>query len=172
MVNDDQLERRKELRIPGNTKANLRWAVNTWCEWNEITVERNEKAKNIGCVDKYSKVDPCILNHRGEELNYWLSKFVMEVRKKKDQGAECTLNTLYQNCSGVQRHLRDNGRPGINVFEDFSFKQFQDCLDAEMKRLTSTGVGSSVKQAEAFLEEQEEKLWKMGILGDHSPNVL
>lgn len=44
--------------------------------------------------------------------------------------------------------------------------------DAEMKRLTSSGVGSTVKQAEAFSEEQEERRWKMGILGDHSAHIF
>ena len=52
------------------------------------------------------------------------------------------------------------------------FKSFQDCLDAEMKRLTSCGVGATVKEAESLSEEQEEKLWSSGLLGDGSPGVL
>ena len=52
------------------------------------------------------------------------------------------------------------------------FKSFQDCLDAETKRLTSCGVGATVKEAESLFEEQEEKLWSLGLFGDGSPGVL
>jgi hypothetical protein len=55
--------------------------------------------------------------------------------------------------------LRENGKPAINIFEDASFKGFQDSLDSEMKRLTSLAVGSDVKQAQLFSEDEEEKLW-------------
>ena len=41
-----------------------------------------------------------------------------------------------------------------------------------MKRLTVLGVDANVKQAEAFTEDQEEKLWNLNLLGDHSPSVL
>ncbi|XP_078383318.1 zinc finger MYM-type protein 4-like [Oculina patagonica] len=68
--------------------------------------------------------------------------------------------------------MRDNGRPELNFFTDPAFKHFQDCLDAEMKRLTGMGVGSKVKEAQAFSEEEENKLWNLGLLGDSSPKVL
>ena len=51
--------------------------------------------------------------------------------------------------------MRDNGRPELNFFTDTSFKHFQDCLDAEMKRLTAMGIGSNVKEAQAFSEDEE-----------------
>ena len=57
-------------------------------------------------------------------------------------------------------------------FTDPSFKHFQDCLDAEMKRLTGMGIGSNVKEAQAFSEGEENKLWNLGLLGDSSPRDL
>ena len=33
------------------------------------------------------------------------------------------------------------------------FKSFQDCLDAELKRLTSCGVRATVKEVESLSEE-------------------
>ena len=41
-----------------------------------------------------------------------------------------------------------------------------------MKRLTNIGVGSTVKQAEPLREDQEQKLWNLGLLGEDSPSVL
>ena len=83
---------------------------------------------------------------------------VVEVRKKKDPGSVYPPNTLYQLCCGLQRHMRENDRPDLNVFTDPAFKHFQDCLDAEMKRLTGMGVGSKVKEAQAFSEQEEIQL--------------
>ena len=41
-----------------------------------------------------------------------------------------------------------------------------------MKRLTGLGVGSYVKEGQALSEDEENKLWKLGLLGDASPRVL
>ena len=118
------------------------------------------------------QVNPDILNiTNNEELNYWLSKLVVEVRKKKDPGSVYPPNTLYQLCCGL-RHMRENDRPDLNVFTDPAFKHFQDCLDAEMKRLTGMGVGSKVKKAQAFSEQEETQLWNLRLLGDSSPKGL
>ena len=66
--------------------------------------------------------------------------------------------TQYGICCGLQRYLRDNGRPEINLWTDYNFKGFQDSLDGEMKRLTSQGVGVIKSQAEAFSREEESLL--------------
>ena len=97
---------------------------------------------------------------------------VVEVRNKKDPGTVYPPNSLYQLCSGRKWHVRDNGRPELNFFTDPSFKHFQDCLDAEMKRSTGMGIGSNVKEAQAFSEGEENKLWNLGLLGDSSPRDL
>ena len=34
------------------------------------------------------------------------------------------------------------------------------------------GIGSNVKEAQAFSEDEENKLWNLGLLGDSSPRVL
>jgi hypothetical protein len=41
-----------------------------------------------------------------------------------------------------------------------------------MKRLRSLGVGSDVKQAQLFSEDEEEKLWSSKVLGSHNAQVL
>lgn len=113
-----------------------------------------------------------ILTNTNEELNKWLAKFVVEVRKKEEAGKCYPPNSLYQLCCGLQRFLRNNGRPSLNIFEDCLFKHFQDSLDSEMKQLTSLGVGANVKEAQAFTIEQEDKLWNLNLLGNKSAKVL
>ena len=55
---------------------------------------------------------------------------------------------------------------------DTLFKHFQDCLDVEVKRLTGLEVGSNIKEGQALSEDEENKLWKLGLLGYSSPRVL
>ena len=103
------------------------------------------------------------LQLNSDELNFWLSKLV-EVRMK-DAGAVYPSNRLYQLRCGLQRFLRDIGRPALNVFTEPTFKHFQDCLDAEMKRLTRAEVGSRIKEAQPFSGNDENKLWDLGAFG-------
>ena len=74
---------------------------------------------------------------------------------------------------GLIRHIRQNGgKPDIDLFQDRAFADFRNTLDAEMKRLKQTGLGSQAKQAEPLTEAEEEILWEKGIIGDHSPQAL
>ena len=57
-------------------------------------------------------------------------------------------------------------------FKDSNFIEFRASLDSEMKRLQSTGLGSVKRQAEVITEEDKETLWRKGLLGDHTPQVL
>jgi hypothetical protein len=163
-VSDAELEKRCLDRIPEGTKHNTNWAVRAWREWAEI---RNSEG-TCSREDLYAFVQPQILDlQKNDEINYWLAKFVVEIRKKKPSGEPYPPNTLYQLCCGIQRYFRENGRPELNLFQNACFKKFQDSLDGEMKRLTA-----HVKEAQAFTEEREEKLWNLKLLGCHSAQVL
>ena len=70
-----------------------------------------------------------------EELAFWLSRFVLEIRR--EDGKCYPPNSLYQLCCGLLRHLNGCGRPEVNMFQQAEFRK---CLDAEMKRLNSTGM--------------------------------
>ena len=45
-------------------------------------------------------------------------------------------------------------------------------LDGEMRRLTAKGIAHPTKQAEPITSNEEEILWKKGLLGETSPSVL
>ena len=120
------------------------------------------------------KVNPDILNITdNQELNYWLSKLVVEVRKKKDPDTVYPPDTLYQLCCGLQRHMRDNDQPEINSFTIPHLSTFRTVqTPRNVKRLTGMGIESNVKEAQAFSEDEGNKLWNLGLLGDSLPRVL
>ena len=79
------------------------------------------------------------------QLSYWLSRFVLEVRRQ--DGEHYPPQTLYSMCCGLLRYVREV-KPEINIFKDPQYADFQRRLHAEMKRLTSTGLGVKPKRAE------------------------
>ena len=68
------------------------------------------------------------------------------------------------------RYLRQNALLTIHI-QDPVFADFCQSLDAEMKRVKATGLGSQKKQAEPLTEENEEKLWLTGVLGAQNPQA-
>ena len=79
--------------------------------------------------------------------------------------------SIYSLCCGLLRYIRER-KPELNIFKDPSFNGFQKTLDSEMKRLTSLGVGVKRHQAEPITVDEENKLWELRLLGDHSPQAL
>ena len=69
------------------------------------------------------------------------------------------------------RYLSQNGI-NIDFYQDPEFADFCQRLDAEMKRLQGSGLGSQKKQAAPLTEQNEEKLWQVGVLGAHNPQAL
>ena len=72
------------------------WAESELYVWFERAEERNDLIQIIGDSETILQVDREILNiiDKGE-LDYWLRKFVVKVRKKKDLG-NISCNTLEQ----------------------------------------------------------------------------
>ena len=104
-----------------------------------------------------------------QAMNFWLGKFVLEVRRK--DGRPYSPDTLYQICCALLRLLREVDRTDVNILADPMFCQFRATLDARMKELKSTG-NYQVKKAEILTEEHEDTLWKQGLLGDKHPQQL
>ena len=105
------------------------------------------------------------------ELCKWLSFFVVEVRRQDSKRYPGT--TLHGILCGIQRHVqKQKPRETIDFFSDPGFKFLRDVLDAQMKDLCSHGVRSSKKQAEPISEEEENRLWELGLLGDLDAQTL
>ena len=113
---------------------------------------------------------PSVTQMTKEEIAHWLTRFVLEVRKKN--GDVYPPNTLHHLVVGVMRHVRWSGQPNIDFLKNPEFANFRTSLDAEMKRIQQLGVGATKKQAEILTELEEEILWERGLLGDHSPQML
>lgn len=154
----EEVERARKCTIPKKTLDDMRYCVGIWNEW------RYHREINDGVVI------PAIDELDLPDLASFLSHFILEIRKKN--GDEFPPNSLHHIVSGLQRHLRFNGKPAIDFFNDSIFADFRMNLDAEMKRLQRKGLGSHKRQAESLSIEEEELLWAKGLLGSATPQAL
>ena len=157
-VTDEEILRRCSDSIPQATGADTKYCTRVWLEWSDY----HSKTHNTQI--------PPLISISPSQLCYWFTRFVLEVRKK--DGTEYPPLTLHHLCSGLQTYLRHNGHPTLDIYKDSVFANLRSTLDAEMKRLRHLGLGSSKKQAEPLTEEEEEVLWRKGLLGEHSPQAL
>ena len=70
ILDDEELEKRKESRIPPNTRINTSWAVRTWTEWavkrNGMIAIKGESGTTLPQVN----LDILNIITDNEELNY------------------------------------------------------------------------------------------------------
>ncbi len=96
--------------------------------------------------------------------------FRLRSKKTKRRGISSKFTSSL--VAGIQRYIRIEGRPSIDFFKDSQFSEFRMCLDAEMKRLRNSGLGSKTKKAQPLSIEEEEILWQRGLLGKSNPQAL
>ena len=155
---NQQVQEERQNGIPKNTQQDTKFCLNLWEQWS--LNRQSTTGEQIGSI----------LSLTPQQLNYWLTRFILEVRKR--DGSQYPPNTIHHITAGIMRYLRWNGKPNIDLFKDPEFREFRDSLDAEMKRLQREGLGTKKKQAEVISEEEEDLLWQNGLLGEEDPKML
>ena len=159
------VEESRKSGIPPKTRRQTSWACGVWAAWANNpkllpSVDQNEESYELS---------EDITSMSVRSLQFWLPKFVLEVRRKDKQNYPP--DSLYSICSGLQRSLKFCDCADVKLLTDSKFSRFQGTLDAEMKCLRSTGIYKK-QQAEVINIEHEDMLWAKGLLGDESPQVL
>lgn len=104
----------------------------------------------------------------GDELNYAIARFVVEV--KKENGDEYPGETLRGMVVMLQLYLETLGREYKFLSDDFM--QLRNTVDTIMKERRRKGIGMTTKQAEIITIGEEDMLWEKGVLGDDTPRKL
>ncbi|XP_074616701.1 pancreatic lipase-related protein 2-like [Acropora palmata] len=113
--------------VPPSTKYKNRWAVNIFAEWQSLREVKVPVLDCGGVFKDYELHKVCALSADIAamdvlSLNYWLSKFVMEVAKKS--GERYPPKSVYGITCSLKRHLEErNGSEALNPL-DASDKRF------------------------------------------------
>ena len=162
-VDDEKLAVLSKGMIPTNTDKSTKWALSNFDAWKDA---RNKRyLADMVPDDLYMCNDPAI-------LSLHLSRFALETRKVN--GEPYPPKTIHQLLCGLLRYMRDisPGCPNVLDKKDSRFKNFHVTLDSHYHNLHASGLGREVKHARVLSEDDEEKLWKSGVLGTSSPQAL
>ena len=156
---DQELETLKMKPVSKNTKRSQAWALNVFKEWmNGSKLEK--EADFLWCeADK-------------EQVCDLLCKFIAEA--KQCSGEPYSPKTLLQLLVNLQSYASDCN-PRACKFMDIKdpiFKPLHHVLNNLSKKLLNDGIGAKKKQARVVTMEEEETLWKKGVMGLHSPVAL
>ena len=143
-ISDEEIQTRRRAAVPKSTHNDTQYCIRTWAQWQNNRIETTNST-----IPSLSSIKP-------DELEYWLTRFVLEVRKQDH--TEYPPATIHHLCSGIQRHLGANHLPQLDIYSDALFSNFRSTLDAEMKRLQQQRLGSLNKRVEPLTDE-EDILW-------------
>jgi integrase len=158
-ISDGRIDELLQGAVNKNTQKSTRWAHSVFTAW------RTQKI----CADA---IIPELEMMSVVDINMWLSKFAVETRRQ--DGKQYPSRTLWMLMCGLLRYLRDRNVHEMNFLneKDHRFVHFRRVLDAQMKKLTSDGIGATVKQAEPLTKEDESRLWECGVLGTSTSQSL
>ena len=100
------------------------------------------------------------------ELNKLLRSFFMTI--KKSNGTEYEPSSLRGMLGSISRHLQDRKYP-VKIMESNDFKDTRDVVYTRLRELTANGKGRLPHKAEPLSYEEEESLWKSGVMGNDNP---
>lgn len=111
-----------EKSVPSSTKYKNKWALSVFGEWQFARTIKVPVLDPGGLFKDYDLHKVATVSTGIEEmdalsLNYWLSKFVMEVAKKA--GERYPAKTIYGIVCGIRRHLEEkNGAEALNPLDN------------------------------------------------------
>ena len=131
VLSEGALEQAIKQRIPKKTRQTTEWVLSVFHSWCDAR----------GVAESIEKLPT-------EKLAELLPNFVMEARRQDK--TPYPPNTLVMLVAGIQRHLRENGRPDLAIMGDKDgwCARTRAALNARMKQLTKDGVGTVRKLAE------------------------
>ena len=125
----NEIEQRKKENPTENSTVYTLWSANVYQAWAE------HHNSQIGTLqDEYTSIPFNFQADTVEEINYWLTRFILEVMRA--DGKPYQANSLYSISTGLLRHFRnDLNRYDIKILskDDVQFQSFRKELDSRMK---------------------------------------
>ena len=149
-TSDQQVSELSKGLIPTNTSKSTLWSE----AQNELATRSSPGTftdQQRPCAPQQASFSVCSWNQKGK----WRS-----------------LPTGYYSPATLW-HMREVSQDCPNFLDKKTrFQQLHCTLDAHFHNLYSDGIGRQVQHAEVFTKEDEEKLWKSGVLGTNAPRCL
>lgn len=110
-----------------------------------------------------------------KQLNYWLSRFVVEVRHEYSKPyPPASINQILSGLYQFSKSSCPTGTfcPNFMDWKDVRFLDLTGTIQVLFHELRTEGVGALVKHAAIVTPVEENKLWNLKVLGVHNPLAL
>ena len=149
------------------TKNNNSWATGVFRSW---VAQRNANTNNTG---ESFPTDLLETRYPTPIIDRTLAAFVIETRR-----VDGNYYPLKNILSALFRVMKEQ-QGAINVVsfmekpsrEKF-YPQLNNAFDMQLRMLRSSGIGIERKRAQVITPDIQQQLWRMGVLGFHSPEAL
>ena len=167
-ISSDECRRFEDSWVSDASRRKWNWVLNIFEEWRETRNEAVLKVENSG--------EP-VLNHRiaemsDEDLDFFLARFVAEVRK--EDGQEYPGKTIYEMICSLQCYLRFQRKGPLFLIDKkcCKFRNLNSALDFVLKERAGEGIGRITSKAEVITPDQMEYLWQNGFWASDTPELL
>ena len=106
-----------------------------------------------------------------QELNKFLSEFLLTVRKKEDN-EEYELNSLRAFFASFEPHLKKKEDYGLCLTKDVQFEQTRKALQSKQRDLKRKGKGNKPNASATLSEEDIQVLYEKDLLGSSTAEAL
>ena len=107
--------------VPKATEYKNRWAVKLFEGWknerDNTRFSQEYSSLRLMEVERVEKFNTSLHLMKAESINFWLGKFVQEVRDQKSH--RYPGKTLYQIIASLKRYLASKGRTDINLLSKY-----------------------------------------------------
>ena len=104
-----------------------------------------------------------------EELNCYVSEFIVSVKRKDVQ--DCEPSSLRELFSSLNRYLKER-KYSASIIEDIVSDQARKCLEAHSKQLKKEGKRNKPNAAEGLTDVEENILYENNLLGISNAEAL
>ena len=164
LVSEDKILHASNRTYARVTMRKHNWSIKAFKDWR---LNRNAILRREGNYDSLIMLP--LEQQSPEVLNHSVSRFIHEVRKV--DGTCYPSETLYEIIMALQGFLATKGKE-VKFCEDINYRVIRNNLDNRMKELVSLGFVRKNEQAEPITQEEEDLMWRNGVLGEDNPEQL
>ena len=166
-ISSDECRRFEDSWVSDASRRKWNWVPNIFEEWRETRNEAVLKVENSGEPVLHQR----IAEMSDEDLDFFLARFVAEVRK--EDGQEYPSKTIYEMICSLRCYLFQRKGPLFLIDKKgCKFRNLNSALNFVLKERAGEGIGSITSKAEVITPDQMEYLWQNGFLGSDTPELL
>ncbi|XP_067054073.1 uncharacterized protein [Acropora muricata] len=155
-ISSDECRKFEDSWVSDASRRKWNWVLNIFEEWRETRNEAVLKVENSGEPLLNQRIDEM----SDEDLDFFLGRFVAEVRK--EDGQEYPGKTIYEMICSLQCYLRFQRKGPLFLIDKkgCKFRNLNSALNFVLKERAGEGIGSITSQAEVITPDQMEYLWQ------------